>query len=104
MATRDALPWPRGPWYREPMTSDDALARSAAPSPSAEEDAPASPGRRPLGGWAPPSPEFLTREALRLLASWDDAGNPEQYVDDVRIDLAVEVVARTYQRAQERTR
>lgn len=51
-----------------------------------------------------PSPEFITREALRLLASWDDAGNPEQYVDDIRIDLAVEVVARTYQRAQERSR
>lgn len=51
-----------------------------------------------------PDPEFVTREALRLLSSWDDAGNPEQYIDDVRIDLAVEVVARTYQRAKERTR
>lgn len=81
------------------MTSDDALTRSAAPSPSAEAAAVESPIR-----WLPPSPEFITREALRLLASWDDAGNPEQYVDDVRIDLAVEVVARTYQRAQERTR
>lgn len=53
---------------------------------------------------AAPSAEFLTREALRLLTSWDDSANPEQYIDDVRIDLAVGVVARTYQRAKEHAR
>lgn len=82
------------------MTSDDALAHPAAAAAVAPTAAPADSPIR----WCPPSPEFITREALRLLASWDDAGNPEQYVDDIRIDLAVEVVARTYQRAQERAR
>lgn len=81
------------------MTSDDALARNAA------ADAPtAAPPAEPPIRWLPPSPEFVTREALRLLASWDDAGNPEQYVDDIRIDLAVDVVARTFARAKERAR
>lgn len=83
------------------MTSDDAIARNATAAAAAPTEAP--PADPPIR-WCPPSPEFITREALRLLASWDDAGNPEQYVDDIRIDLAVEVVARTYQRAQERSR
>jgi hypothetical protein len=50
-----------------------------------------------------PPVEFVTREALRLMSTWNEADNPEQYADDVRIDLAVQIVIRTYAVAKERS-
>lgn len=53
---------------------------------------------------SPPSPEWMADRALRLLASWDGADDPAQYVDDVRIDLALEIVGRVFSKAKEQTR
>lgn len=53
---------------------------------------------------APPSAEFLTEKALCLLASWEGGEDPAQYVDDCRIDLALEIVGRVYRKAKEQTR
>lgn len=50
------------------------------------------------------SAEFVAAEALRLLGTWEDGGNPEQYVDGVRLDLAIDVVCRVHAKAKERTR
>jgi hypothetical protein len=48
---------------------------------------------------ARPSPEWLVDQAIRLMSLWEEADDPEQYVDGTRADLAFTMILDMHARA-----